>query len=211
MAFDDAYDLAYREAVRALEHQYATVSELRGRASMLLAAASITVSLPGAQPLDGSQLLGWVCAGLLRPSQPLRAHDRLAVRRLALRHRSARPLRRAAVGRRKHDLGAQLDAHLAYGEGSRGERTAPLPDRAGFSRRFMLSCHTDGVDSARCGRHALTMTEEERKAALEQLLNPSLPSSSIAFDYGVLARDLPPRRTLRERLRALLWWRRAKG
>jgi len=49
------------------------------------------------------------------------------------------------------------------------------------------------------------MTPEERRIALEALRNPKMPDPFIAFDYGVLARDLPPRRTLREKLRALLW------
>jgi hypothetical protein len=60
VSLHDAYDLAYREAVRALDHQYAAVSELRGRASTLLAAASITLSLPGGEALDRSEPLGWV-------------------------------------------------------------------------------------------------------------------------------------------------------
>jgi hypothetical protein len=60
---DDAYELAYREAVRALDHQYAAVSELRGRASMLLAAASITLSLPGGEALDRAEPLGWLALG----------------------------------------------------------------------------------------------------------------------------------------------------
>jgi len=55
-----------------------------------------------------------------------------------------------------------------------------------------------------------TMTDEERLAALEQLRNPKMPDPMISWDYGVLARDLPPRRTLGERLRAMAWWRRAK-
>jgi hypothetical protein len=51
VAIEDAYELAYREAVRALEHQRAALSELRGRASMLLAAAAIALSLLGRQTL----------------------------------------------------------------------------------------------------------------------------------------------------------------
>lgn len=54
------------------------------------------------------------------------------------------------------------------------------------------------------------MTEEERRAALEHLLNPTMPDPMISLDYGVLCRDLPPRRTLRERVRALRWWRRSE-
>jgi hypothetical protein len=33
VAIEDAYELAYREAVRALEHQRAELAELRSRAS----------------------------------------------------------------------------------------------------------------------------------------------------------------------------------
>lgn len=47
MAIEGAYELAYREAVRALEHQRAEAAELQSRAGMLLATASIAVSLLG--------------------------------------------------------------------------------------------------------------------------------------------------------------------
>lgn len=53
------------------------------------------------------------------------------------------------------------------------------------------------------------MDEEERRARIERLYNPKMPDPFISWDYGVLYRDLPPRRTLRERLRALAWWRRS--
>lgn len=68
MAVEDAYELAYREAVRALEHQRAAAYELRSRAGMLLATASITLSLlgqdafRGARPLAG---LAVACFALL--------------------------------------------------------------------------------------------------------------------------------------------------
>lgn len=68
MAVEDAYELAYREAVRALEHQRAELSELRSRAGMLLAAASIAVSLLGRQTFYGQRLFVWaaiVCFALL--------------------------------------------------------------------------------------------------------------------------------------------------
>lgn len=48
------------------------------------------------------------------------------------------------------------------------------------------------------------MDEETRKAHLDRLLNPTMPNPMISWDYGVPMRELPPRRTLRERLRALL-------
>jgi hypothetical protein len=52
-----------------------------------------------------------------------------------------------------------------------------------------------------------TMTEEERQAALEHLRNPKMPDPFISHDFGVLRRDLSPRRTLRQRLRTLMWRR----
>jgi hypothetical protein len=59
MAVEDVYELAYREAVRALEHQRTTLSELRSRASMLLAAASIATSLLGQEAFRGMGSAGW--------------------------------------------------------------------------------------------------------------------------------------------------------
>ena len=51
------------------------------------------------------------------------------------------------------------------------------------------------------------MTEQERLAALEAILNPKLPDPFVSYDTGRLMRDIPPRKTLRERLKALAWWR----
>jgi hypothetical protein len=68
MAVEDAYELAYREAVRALDNQRAAASELRSRAGMLLATASIAVSLLGPAALRGGRPLTWaavVCFVLL--------------------------------------------------------------------------------------------------------------------------------------------------
>jgi hypothetical protein len=68
MAIEDAYELAYREAVRALDHQLSTLTELRSRAGMLLAAASITLSLLGQETLHGTRPTAWaaiVCFALL--------------------------------------------------------------------------------------------------------------------------------------------------
>lgn len=68
MAVEDAYELAYREAVRALDRQLAAVNELRGRASMLLATASISVSLLGHESFRGMRPFAWaaiVCFALL--------------------------------------------------------------------------------------------------------------------------------------------------
>jgi len=50
------------------------------------------------------------------------------------------------------------------------------------------------------------MDEERRRELLWRLYNPQMPDPFISI-YGVLYRDLPPRRTLRQRLRALAWWR----
>lgn len=55
------------------------------------------------------------------------------------------------------------------------------------------------------------MNEEERRAALHRLYNPVIADPCVSHDYGVLMSDLPPRRTLRERLRALAWWRRLRA
>jgi len=52
------------------------------------------------------------------------------------------------------------------------------------------------------------MTEQERLAALEALLNPKLPDPFISYDTGRMMRDIPPRRTVRERVQALLRRRR---
>jgi hypothetical protein len=68
VAVEDAYELAYREAVRALDHQLATLTELRSRAGMLLATASIAVSLLGRETFRGMQPIAWaaiVCFALL--------------------------------------------------------------------------------------------------------------------------------------------------
>lgn len=68
MAVDDTYELAYREAVRALDHQLAALTELRSRAGMLLAAASITVSLLGRETFHTHWPMTWaalVCFALL--------------------------------------------------------------------------------------------------------------------------------------------------
>jgi hypothetical protein len=48
------------------------------------------------------------------------------------------------------------------------------------------------------------MDEARRRELLDRLYNPQTPNPMISWDYGCLYRDLPPRRTLRERLRSLL-------
>ena len=60
MAVGDIYDLAYREAVRALDHQLASLTELRSRAGMLLATASITVSMFGREAFGGVRPFAWL-------------------------------------------------------------------------------------------------------------------------------------------------------
>jgi len=52
------------------------------------------------------------------------------------------------------------------------------------------------------------MTEEERRNALEHLHNPKMPNPFLSWDYGVPARDIPPRGTLREKVAAVGWYRR---
>jgi len=68
VAVADAYELAYREAVRALEHQRAEVSALQNRAGMLLATASIAISFLGREAFEAVHALAWlavVCFALL--------------------------------------------------------------------------------------------------------------------------------------------------
>jgi hypothetical protein len=60
VAVEDAYELAYREAVRALEHQRAVAAELQSRAGMLLATASISISLLGHEAFGGRHALAWL-------------------------------------------------------------------------------------------------------------------------------------------------------
>jgi hypothetical protein len=55
----DAYELAYREAVCALEQQRAAAAELRGRASALIATASVTVTLLGPRVFTTAPF-GWL-------------------------------------------------------------------------------------------------------------------------------------------------------
>lgn len=70
MAVEEAYELVYREAVRALEHQFTLLTELRSRAGMLLAAASIAVSLLGRdashemRPLAGAAVACFALLGV---------------------------------------------------------------------------------------------------------------------------------------------------
>jgi len=63
MAAEDVYELAYREAVRALEHQHAALAELRGRASALIATAAISTSFLGTRAFATSRPLGWLAIG----------------------------------------------------------------------------------------------------------------------------------------------------
>ncbi|HEV7774557.1 MAG TPA: hypothetical protein VGO48_14845 [Conexibacter sp.] len=55
------------------------------------------------------------------------------------------------------------------------------------------------------------MDEARRKADLDWLFNPKTPDPFVSLDYGVLMRDVPPRRTLRERVRSLVWWGRPES
>jgi len=54
------------------------------------------------------------------------------------------------------------------------------------------------------------MDEATRRAHLERLRNPKMPNPFFSNEFGVPVRELPPRRTLRERMRALLWRRRMR-
>lgn len=50
------------------------------------------------------------------------------------------------------------------------------------------------------------MNEDRRKELLWRLYHPQMPDPFISDDYGVLYRDIPPRRTLREKVAALGWY-----
>jgi hypothetical protein len=52
------------------------------------------------------------------------------------------------------------------------------------------------------------MNDDDRRAAIWRLHNPQIPDPFVSQDYGVLYRDIPPRRTLREKLAAVGWYRR---
>jgi hypothetical protein len=52
------------------------------------------------------------------------------------------------------------------------------------------------------------MNEQERREALWRLYNPQMPDPFISHDYGVPVSDIPPRRTLREKVAAVGWYRR---
>jgi hypothetical protein len=65
VAVEDAYELAYREAVRALEHQRAEAAELRSRASLLLAASSISISLLSGRSASPLAWAATACFALL--------------------------------------------------------------------------------------------------------------------------------------------------
>lgn len=52
------------------------------------------------------------------------------------------------------------------------------------------------------------MNEQERREALWRLYNPQMPDPFLSHDYGVPVTELPPRRTLREKLAAVGWYRR---
>jgi len=59
VAIENAYELAYREAVRGLEQQRAAASELQSRAGMLLATASIAASF-GPESFGAVRPLAWL-------------------------------------------------------------------------------------------------------------------------------------------------------
>ena len=56
---DGQYEIAYQEAVRAIEHQDAALDELRSRAGTLLAAATIVTSFLGGVALDNADPTCW--------------------------------------------------------------------------------------------------------------------------------------------------------
>lgn len=57
---DEAYKLAYDEAVRSLAHQQARLDDLRTRAGIVLSAAAIATSLLSGKALEDGSLTLWV-------------------------------------------------------------------------------------------------------------------------------------------------------
>jgi hypothetical protein len=55
-----SYELAFEEAGRAFDAQERAVNELRSRAGVLIAAASITTSFLGSRAITGDRLGVWV-------------------------------------------------------------------------------------------------------------------------------------------------------
>jgi len=51
------------------------------------------------------------------------------------------------------------------------------------------------------------MDEQRRRELLHRLYNPQMPDPFISV-YGIPYRDIPPRRTLREKIAAVGWYRR---
>jgi hypothetical protein len=61
----ERYEIAYREAIRALDYQRAAIDALRTRVGYLVSAAAIATSFLGGLALeDGAGIGGWVAIGL---------------------------------------------------------------------------------------------------------------------------------------------------
>lgn len=61
----ERYEVAYREAVRALDYQRSAIGALRTRVGYLVSAAAIATSFLGGLALeDGASVGGWVAIGL---------------------------------------------------------------------------------------------------------------------------------------------------
>jgi hypothetical protein len=61
----ERYEVAYREAVRALDYQRSAIDALRTRVGYLVSAAAIATSFLGGLALeDGASVGGWVAIGL---------------------------------------------------------------------------------------------------------------------------------------------------
>jgi hypothetical protein len=61
---EEAYKLAYNEAVRGLAHQQSRLDDLRARSGILLSAAAIATSLLGGKALEDGSPTFWVWAAL---------------------------------------------------------------------------------------------------------------------------------------------------
>lgn len=61
---DDAYKLAYDEAIRALSQQQTVLDNFRTRAGILLSGAAIATSFLGGRALEDGSLRIWSCAAI---------------------------------------------------------------------------------------------------------------------------------------------------
>jgi hypothetical protein len=193
----DAYELAYREA-RALEQQRATATELRGRASALIATASITVSLLGPRTFVSTPF-GWLAVACF---VALSIFVLTVIWPRADWRSGGDPRELLAVSSSSSaTMALRLIGDLA--EDPQGNATEPLRRSA---RQHACSSHTSSLllPPRRALPKVPAMDADRDAADLDLLYHPGTPNPAVSLVTGQLIRDMPPRRTLRERARALL-------